>query len=127
MKKFTQLFFLLSILILSSCSGSDTYRGDWKATDMQGAHYDITFEAKNFIMKDANGESSSFGYTQNSVNINNSVETYGIKLDDGRSYQINFPIADDESVGTMADGNGYVIYTICKDEYKEYADIFSLN
>jgi len=109
-----------------SCSGSDTYRGDWKATDMSGEHYQINFEAKKFSITDPLGEKTEFGYTQNSVNISNSVETYGIKVDDGRSYEINFPIANDESRGTMADGNGYIIYTICRDKYIEYDELFSL-
>ena len=127
MKKFK--IFSLAVLtsILVSCSGSDTYRGLWKATDPNGNKFDITFDAKSFVIKDTLGKSNRYEYTQNSVKTENSVETYGIKLEDGRGYLINFPNAKDESVGLIFDENGKGLYTISRDNYISYDDIYNLN
>ena len=120
--------FLLGIIsiFLYSCSGSDTYRGLWKATDSKGEKLEITFDAKSFSVKDSTGKASSFAYTQNSVSIENSVETYGIELKDGRGYFINFPFADDESKGIIKDAGGNPVYTIGRGAYLRYEDIYKL-
>lgn len=119
---------LLAILavILVGCSGSDTYRGSWKATDSKGEKFEIFFDAKNFIVKDSSGKSKKYDYSQNSVEIENSVATYGIQLGDGRGYQINFPNADDESIGLIKDENGNLVYTISRKDYIKYEDVFKL-
>jgi len=117
---------ILTLLFLSSCEGSDTYRGKWKATDSEGTHYDITFKEKSFTVKEEGGKSKQYGYSQKSIKINNSITTYGIQLDDGRYYQITFPIEDDETRGIMKDGNGKLLYTICRDKYIAYEDIYNL-
>lgn len=116
----------LCTILLASCSGSDTYRGDWKATDPDGTHYDIHFDAENFSIT-MEGERKEFVYSQNQINISNGVETYGITLDDGRTCQIHFPIASDESVGVMYDGAGQLIFTISRHEYLTYEDAFGLH
>ena len=126
MKKTILLLLLSAVNFLYSCSGSDTYRGLWKATDSKGEKFEITFDAKNFTIKDSAGKTTNFGYTQNSVKISNSVETYGIKLSDGRTYFINFPIADDESKGVIQDGNKNLIYTIGRNTHITYEDIYKL-
>jgi len=127
MKKNNILILLVLTFLLSACSGSDTYRGDWKATDVNGAHYEMNFDADNFSIENEEGEVSSYEYSQNSISTQNGVETYGIKIDDGRTYQINFPVADDESVGLVADGNGTILYTIGRGDYVTYEDIMMLN
>jgi len=116
----------LLALIFVACSGSGTYRGNWKGMTANGEKIDINFEANTFSVKDSTGESKKFEYTQNSVNIENGVETYGIHLKDGRSYQINFPVANDESVGLINDGNGNPMFTISRKDYIRYEDIFKL-
>ena len=120
--------FLLGVIctLLYSCSGSDTYRGLWKATDSKGDKLEITFDAKSFSIKDSTGKASNYEYTQNTVSIENSVETYGIKLTDGRGYFINFPFADDESKGIIKDAGGNPVYTIGRKEYLKYEDIYKL-
>lgn len=117
---------ILFLLVLTSCSGSDTYQGKWKATNADGKKFDIAFLPKNFTIKDETGDSSKYDYTQNSVEINNFVETYGIKLSDGRTYSIHFPIASDESIGVILDGAGKPAYTICRDDYKTLDDVYQL-
>lgn len=119
---------LLAIVIISlcSCSGSDTYRGTWKAINEKGEKSEIVFEAKSFTFKDSAGQTKTYQYKQNSVSIQNSVETYGIQVSDGKSYQINFPIANDESKGVIKDASGMPIYLIGRNEYVKYEDLYGL-
>jgi len=126
MKKSLTLLSAVFIFLLAACSGSDTYRGSWKALDENGAKYELLFDANTFSIKDSTRKSKRFEYTQNSVNVTNSVETYGIKLQDGRALEINFPKADDESVGIIVDGNGKPIYTIGRNDYVQYDDLYEL-
>lgn len=120
---------LLGVLavILVECDGSDTYRGSWKATDSNGAKFELFFNAKDFTVRNSSGKKQKFEYSQNSVQIENSVSTYGIQLADGRNYQINFPKSDDESTGIIKDENGNPVYTISRKDYVKYEDVFKLN
>jgi hypothetical protein len=113
-------------LILIGCSGSDTYRGNWKGMTPSGEKVEIVFEAKKLIISDSAKKSVTMDYTQNSVNIENSVETYGIKVEDGRGYQINFPIANNEDIGLIKDENGNIIYSISRTDYVKNEDIYKL-
>ena len=126
MKKISILVAAIISALLLSCSGSDTYNGKWKATNTKGEKVDIAFQKKNFTIKKLNGDSTNYAYTQNSVSIENSVETYGITLKDGRRFQVKFPIANDESLGLINDENGNPIYFISRKKYIGYEDIFSL-
>lgn len=127
MKKWINLALGVFAVILIGCSGSETYRGSWKATNLNGTRSEMVFDAKTLTIKDSLGKSVKLDYTQNSVNINNSVETYGIKLGDGRGYQINFPRANDESIGLIKDENGNPIYAISRNDYVTYEELYKLN
>lgn len=127
MKKISVALLGILAVILVGCSGSDTYRGSWKATDSNGAKFELFFNAKDFTVRNSTGKKEKFEYSQNSVQIENSVSTYGIQLADGRSYQINFPKSDDESIGLIKDGNGTPLYVISRKDYIKYEDIFKLN
>ncbi|REG96385.1 hypothetical protein [Flavobacterium aquicola] len=126
MKKISITLLAILSVILVGCSGSDTYRGSWKATDSKGGKFEIFFDAKNFTVKNSSGKSEKYDYTQNSVEIENSVTTYGIQLGDGRGYQINFPNADNETLGLIKDENGNPIYTISRKDYIKYEDVYKL-
>lgn len=126
MKKLIYLFSLLTIFIVTACSGSDTYRGDWKAMDGDGKKYDLHFDAKTFTWTPIGGEKETHDYTQNSVNISNGVETYGIKVDGGKGFQIQFPLPDDETKGAVIDANGKVLYTIGRKDYVQYDELYNL-
>ena len=76
MKKIVCAFGLIFLFLLVGCSGSDTYAGVWKATDKEGAKFDVTFNKNTFEVKNENSEISSFNYTQNSVKISNGVKSY---------------------------------------------------
>ncbi|MEL1252506.1 hypothetical protein AAEO57_01855 [Flavobacterium sp. DGU38] len=127
MKKISVALLGILAVILVGCSGSDTYRGSWKATDSNGAKFELFFNAKDFTVRNSTGKKEKFEYSQNSVQIENSVSTYGIQLADGRNYQINFPKSDDESIGLIKDGNGTPLYVISRKDYIKYEDVFKLN
>ncbi len=120
--------FLLALVLISlySCSGSDTYRGLWKALDERGEKFEINFDAKSFTVKDSTGQIKTYKYKQNSVSIQNSVETYGIQVSDGKSYLINFPIANDETKGVIKDGSGRPLYIIGRSGYVKYEEVYGL-
>ena len=122
------LNFLLGMVLISlySCSGSDTYRGVWKALNVRGEKLEINFEAKSLTIKDSTGQIKTYNYKQNSVSIKNSVETYGIQVSDGKSYQINFPIANDETMGVIKDAAGTPLYIIGRSRYVQYDEIYGL-
>ncbi|MFL5763387.1 MAG: hypothetical protein ACJ77K_05540 [Bacteroidia bacterium] len=122
-------FFLLALLpiLFFSCAGSETYRGKWKGMDKDGNKLDIEFAPNSFSVKDTAGNSSTFQYTQNSVQIDNSVTTYGIQLKDGRQYQVKFPIANNVTEGLVNDENGRPMFTICRNKYLPYNDLYRLN
>lgn len=125
MKNAKLVLIVLATIFMGACSGSDTYRGNWKATDVNGAQLEIVFGENDFsIIKD--GETKNFEYSQNSVNIKNSVETYGISLNDGRTFKIHFPVGDDESKGAILDANGSPLYIISRNAHLEYKDVYGL-
>lgn len=126
MRKLTNFLLCLALISLYSCSGSDTYRGLWKAINEKGEKFEFTFEAKSFTIKDSAGQLKTYEYKQNSVSINNSIETYGIQASDGKSYQINFPIANDETKGVIKDASGRPIYIIGRSKYVQYDEIYGL-
>lgn len=117
------VFFLFSLV---SCNGSETYRGDWKATDPKGSQYDINFQENTFTLRDATGAETQYDYTQNEVSNDNGVMTYGIKLGDGRKLQIRFPFDADQTKGFLLDANNHVMYTISRDRYMKYEEVYQL-
>lgn len=126
MKKHVNLFFALILLFIVGCSGSENYRGTWKALDSNNQKNDIIFDAKEFKVVNETNDTIKFSYTQNSVEINDSVTKYGINLKDGRKYVITFPKADNKNVGVILDSNDHLLYTISRTDYVEYDDIYAL-
>jgi len=126
MRKLTNFILALVLISLYSCSGSDTYRGLWKALDERGEKFEINFDAKSFTIKDSTGKADTYKYKQNSVSIKNSIATYGIQVSDGKSYQINFPVANDETKGVIKDAGGRPLYIIGRSRYVAYEEIYGL-
>lgn len=126
MKKISILL-LFVLLILTSCSGSDAYQGKWKATDAKGKQLEINFEGKSFTVKDASGNSNTYSYSQNPYQYEDSVVIYGIRLSDGRSYQIVFPKNDDEGVALLKEESGNLIYIMGRTAYLSYDDVYGLD
>ncbi len=116
----------LFIISLSSCDGSDDYQGKWKALDSAGNKFEISFSPRTFSIKDSLGKTNEHSYLQNAFKHENAVDTYGIKLDDGRGYEILFP-KKDESVGIIKDENGKIMFTISRHKYLSYDEIYKLN
>ena len=125
MKKIKSVL-IICFIILTSCEGSDSYQGNWKALDSKGKKYEITFSPDNFTIKDSSGKSTKYAYIQNSFKHENSIDTYGIRLNDGRGYEIYFP-KNDESVGLIKDENGSQMFTISRKDYITYEDIYKLD
>lgn len=122
-----RMFFILALgLLLFSCEGSESCQGKWKAMDEKGDKFEITFTPKTFSLRDSNGKLHEYNYTQNSIKSENSIETYGILLQDGRGYQIYFPMKD-ESVGLIKDENGNQMFTISRKDFITYDEIYKLN
>ncbi|MCC8408728.1 hypothetical protein LJ707_07295 [Mucilaginibacter sp. UR6-1] len=126
MKNIALSVFGFIVLLMIGCSGSDTYQGKWKGMSPAGDKVQITFEPKKFTITDSTNKAKTYSYTQNSVSIKNGVETYGIKLDDGRGYQVHFPVARNESIGLIIADNGNVLYSISRKDYIKSEDIYSL-
>ena len=126
MRKNLTTLFILALIALTGCSGSDVYLGEWKGTDINGDKYTLSFNPENFSIKRENGDSLNFEYTQNSVKTENSAKTYGIKLRDGRTYNIFFPIANDVSKGLMTMENGKPVYTLSRTSYLSQDELYSL-
>jgi hypothetical protein len=121
-----KIILLLSVLFLISCEGSDSYQGKWKAVDPKGNKFDILFSPTIFFIKDIKGNVKKYKYTQNSIKSENSIETYGVLLEDGRGYQIHFPMKDG-SAGFILDENGVQMYTISRKAYMTYEELYKLN
>lgn len=109
-----------------ACSGSDTFRGTWKAVGMNDEKFEINFDAKKFIIKDIDGQEQEYEYTQNSVKVVNSVKTYGIQTGDGRCYFIHFPKSTDADIAIIKDENEKPLYVISRKEYTAYNDVYKL-
>lgn len=127
MKKINILLLGILSILFVGCEGSEEYRGKWKATDLNGVKFEINFDAENFTVKDSLGKKTKHKYTQNSVEINNSVATYGITLSDGRNYLVNFPNTENGSIAFIKDGNGKPIYTIGREKFIIYDEVYKLN
>lgn len=126
MKRVALLFIGFIGLLLIGCSGSDAYQGKWKGMTPDGDKVQFTFEPKKFTINDSTQKAKTYNYTQNSVNINNGVRTYGIKLEDGREYKVHFPVSGNESVGLIMAENGSVLYSVSREDYIKSDDIYSL-
>ncbi len=126
MKILKFIFLTLTASIIISCSGSDFYRGSWNALNAKGEKYTIIFDEKKFAVKDSAGATKDYTYSQNSVAIKNSTKTYGIRLGDGRNFEIHFPTANNDGVGLIKDENGMPLFTISRNNFVSYEDIYKL-
>lgn len=126
MKKKNILLLLIVAICLLRCSGSDSYRGSWKAVDMKGKEFVFDFQSKKFSIKDGTGKKENFTYKQHSVSIENSVSTYGIQLGDGRKLIIHFPFANKDHIALLKDENGLPLYTLCRRDFLKYEEIYKL-
>jgi hypothetical protein len=74
----------------------------------------------------ADGKKTEYTYKQNQVKTENGLMTDGIQLGDGRSLQVYFPIKENNNRGLILDANNHVLYTISRDEYLFYNDLYAL-
>ena len=126
--KTNPVFFLLFLFLLfTACQGSDAYQGQWHATDRSGEKYTIDFTEHFFTVIDAHGDSVAHPYSQYSFNYEDGVTTFGIKLGDGRAYRIFFPLKNDTTKALIQLEDQETHYTICRDSFLRYEDIYDLS
>ncbi|PZP49318.1 MAG: hypothetical protein DI598_08195 [Pseudopedobacter saltans] len=125
MRKYYSVLLIVIVFVLFGCSGSDVYRGNWKALTLNGEKAELTFEPKKLTIRDS-ANTRTIEYTQNSVEIKNAVKSYGINLKDSRRYKLYFPNAKDLNVGVITDENGNIIYTIGRKDFVSFEDINKL-
>lgn len=123
MKTTIQICCFFIIVIITSCSGSSTYQGNWKALDNDGSKVEIRIEENTMSFNDED----SYDYTQNSINVSNGIKTYGINLNDGRSYLLRFPLAKDTTRAILMDPNENVLYVMSRTDYMSQEDLYKLN
>lgn len=116
-------FAFVVITLLTACKGSDTYRGDWKALNSEGAKFDLLFEENTLTVTDSAGKVEKFEYKQNSINLSNHVETYGISITDQGSFKIVFPSKAGENKGYIATTDDRLVFSIAKGQYLTYEQV----
>lgn len=116
----------LFLSLLCACSGSEAYRGAWKATTPDGGHASLFFEAKKLRVTAPDGKLSEYDYRQNKVKISNTERSYGIQLGDGRGYTILFPVPKQDDVGLVLDDRSGLLYVISRKDYLQYEDLNKL-
>lgn len=122
MKNLIYIFSLLFPILFVNCSGSDVYRGEWKATDMNNNKFTIHFEENTLTITKEDGESKSYKYTQNSVKIENSTSRYGLNLEGGIELEIVFPTKDKDKGIINTPGSEQPLYIISRTDYIQYSD-----
>ena len=83
---------MLSALLLGACSGSESYRGEWKAVASDGSKAEITFAKKSFTIKDEKGKETVYEYTQNQYKLESGRTSYGIDIKNASEARIVFPL-----------------------------------
>jgi len=121
-----RIAYIILLLGLVSCEGSENYQGSWFATNRDGEHFDIEFDSHFFSVVNDSGDSSIHKYSQHSYKYENSVTTYGIKLEDGRNYNVFFPFAKDSTKAVIQLESQEVLYTLCRDSFILFEDIYAL-
>lgn len=114
------------VVVLFGCAGSQDYRGDWKATNRAGERFDISFSEHDFQVTNESGEVNNHEYSQYSFKHSDGVSTYGIKLEDGRAFNVFFPLKQDSTKAVIELESKEVIYTLCRDRFLLYEELFAL-
>ncbi|WP_025125307.1 hypothetical protein [Myroides odoratimimus] len=127
MKKLLLLFGLILCTLLISCSGSDTYQGEWKATDENNKHFTITFEKRKYTITSEDGQVSTHNYIEFEHHTINSIETYGIRMiEEGKELYIHFPIKNNNVIAFIQTKGKQVLYTLSRDAYLTTSDVYKL-
>lgn len=108
---------LVSALMLGACSGSEAYRGEWKATAADGSKAEITFSEKSFTVKAENGGQTVYEYTQNQYQYQNGRTNYGINIKNGASLQIVFPFQNNTERAAIVAPDDSILYTLGRNAY----------
>ena len=104
-------------LFLTACSGSEAYRGEWKATAADGTKAEIVFAEKSFTVKDEKGGQTVYEYTQNKYQFENGRTSYGIDIKNGSEAQIVFPFKGNGERAAMTAPDDTILYTLDRRAY----------
>lgn len=126
MKNIAIVFIITLATFVVGCAGSETYQGKWNSVDSEGNKSQMIFTENEMILKRSEMDSSTWNYSQNSISIENGSSEYGIKLSNGLSYSILFPMKGNKEIGAIADQNGKIIYIIGRTDFYSYEDVFGL-
>lgn len=108
---------LISAWMLSSCKGSDTYRGEWKVTGINGERFVFHFLEKSLVTTATSGIPDTVGYIQNAIRVENGIRSYGINLSNGYQYLIVFPVKGDDTKARITNPEGGTIFTMGRSAY----------
>lgn len=124
MKIYPEVSFLILLLVFGSCSGSDEYIGNWKATNPNGEKFNIQFEPETLTIISAKHDTTIIGYNQLGYTWEGGIETFGIKLDDGRRYDVKFPVPTDSvSALILEQTQQTTLYVLHRTEFKDFYDV----
>ncbi|MDO5073730.1 MAG: glycosyl transferase [Neisseria animaloris] len=132
MNRFKYIFSLLFsgaiILLLNGCSGSETYRGTWKAMDTNNVPMEIVFEEKQFTLSDLQKNTKkTYRYSQNTIQYENGKRRYGIQVENGASFSIAFPFQNDEERAMLIAPDNTVVMTLDRTKHLPLKDFWQLN
>ncbi|URZ02839.1 glycosyltransferase [Clostridium felsineum] len=115
---------VMSLLILTGCSGSKSIQGTWKVQNANGKNSTIVFKDKKVTV-----DGKTFDYTQNAVGTENGINYYVIQQHNEK-YTIIFPDKD-KNIAIMIEPDStdnylqgkllYAMNKIKQPNYKEYA------
>lgn len=113
-------------LLLSACSGSEAYRGEWKAMAPDGSKAEISFAEKSFTVKDGKGAQTVYEYTQNEYQYENGRTSYGIDIKNSSEMLIIFPFKGNETRAAMTAPDNTLIYTLDRNNYVPVQEFWKL-
>ena len=113
---------LAAALLLGACSGSESYRGEWKAVASDGSKSDgskaeITFAEKSFTVKDEKGKEAVYEYTQNQYKLESGRTSYGIDIKNASEARIVFPFKGKADRATMVAPDDTILYMLDRHAY----------
>ncbi len=108
---------LATALLISACSGSESYRGEWKAVASDGSKAEITFAEKSFTVKDEKGKETVYEYTQNQYKLESGRTSYGIDIKNASEARIVFPFKGKTDRATMVAPDDTILYMLDRHAY----------
>ena len=104
-------------LLLGACSGSESYRGEWKAVASDGSKAEITFAKKSFTIKDEKAKKPSTNTLRTNTNSESGRTSYGIDIKNASEARIVFPFKGKTDRATMVAPDDTILYMLDRHAY----------